>query len=205
MHDDLLDAVDWAVKQGVTTPDKVAIMGGSYGGYAALAGVAFTPTKFACAVDIVGPSNLETLLSTIPPYWEAGKKQMFSRMGDPTTDAGKAVLRAASPLYKADQIVKPLLIGQGANDPRVKQAESDQIVQAMQAKKIPVSYVLFPDEGHGFARPENRIAFNAVTESFLGQCLGGRVEPIGDTVRRSSAKVVTGAEHVPGLQDAAKP
>ena len=205
MHDDLLDAVDWAVKQGVTTPEKVAIMGGSYGGYAALAGVTFTPTKFACAVDIVGPSNLETLLSTIPPYWEAGKKQMYSRMGDPTTEAGKAVLRAASPLYKADRIVRPLLIGQGANDPRVKQAESDQIVQAMQAKKIPVSYVLFPDEGHGFARPENRIAFNAVTESFLGQCLGGRVEPVGDTVKRSSAKVVAGAEHVPGLADAIKP
>lgn len=205
MHDDLIDAVDWAVKQGVTTADKVAIMGGSYGGYAALAGVTFTPTKFACAVDIVGPSNLETLLSTIPPYWEAGKKQMYSRMGDPTTDAGKAVLRAASPLYKADRIVRPLLIGQGANDPRVKQAESDQIVQAMQAKKIPVSYVLFPDEGHGFARPENRIAFNAVTESFLGQCLGGRVEPLGDTVKRSSAKVVAGAEHVPGLADAIKP
>jgi dipeptidyl aminopeptidase/acylaminoacyl peptidase len=205
MHDDLMDAVDWAVKQGVTTPEKVAIMGGSYGGYAALAGVTFTPTKFACAVDIVGPSNLETLLSTIPPYWEAGKKQMYSRMGDPTTDAGKAVLRAASPLYKADRIVRPLLIGQGANDPRVKQAESDQIVQAMQAKKIPVSYVLFPDEGHGFARPENRIAFNAVTESFLGQCLGGRVEPVGDTVKRSSAKVVAGAEHVPGLADAIKP
>lgn len=205
MHDDLIDAVDWAVKQGVTTADKVAIMGGSYGGYAALAGVTFTPTKFACAVDIVGPSNLETLLSTIPPYWEAGKKQMYSRMGDPTTDAGKAVLRAASPLYKADRIVRPLLIGQGSNDPRVKQAESDQIVQAMQAKKIPVSYVLFPDEGHGFARPENRIAFNAVTESFLGQCLGGRVEPLGDTVKRSSAKVVAGAEHVPGLADAIKP
>ena len=205
MHDDLLDAVAWAVKQGVTTPDKVAIMGGSYGGYAALAGVAFTPTTFACAVDIVGPSNLETLLSTIPPYWEAGKKQMYSRMGDPTTDEGKAVLRAASPLYKADRIVRPLLIGQGANDPRVKQAESDQIVQAMQAKKIPISYVLFPNEGHGFQRPENRIAFNAVTESFLGQCLGGRVEPIGDTVKQSSAKVVTGAEHVPGLQDATKP
>jgi dipeptidyl aminopeptidase/acylaminoacyl peptidase len=204
MHDDLLDAVDWAVKHGVTTPDKVAIMGGSYGGYAALAGAAFTPKTFACAVDIVGPSNLETLLATIPPYWEAGRKQMYSRMGDPSTDEGKAVLRAASPLYKADQIQRPLLIGQGANDPRVKQAESDQIVQAMQAKQIPVTYVLYPDEGHGFAKPTNRIGFNAIAESFLGQCLGGRVEPLGETLRQSTAQVLKGAEHVPGLQEAAK-
>jgi dipeptidyl aminopeptidase/acylaminoacyl peptidase len=204
MHNDLLDAVDWAVKQGVTTKDKVAIMGGSYGGYAALAGVTFTPTTFACAVDIVGPSNLETLLGSIPPYWEALKKQMYSRMGDPTTDEGKAILRAASPLYKADQIVRPLLIGQGANDPRVKQAESDQIVGAMQSKKIPVTYVLYPDEGHGFAKPNNRIGFNAITEAFLGGCLGGRVEPLGETVRQSTAQIVHGAEHVPGLADAAK-
>lgn len=204
MHDDLIDAVNWAVKQGVTSADKVAIMGGSYGGYAALAGVAFTPTTFACAVDIVGPSNLETLLSTIPPYWEAGKKQMYSRMGDPTTDEGKAILRAASPLYKADQIVRPLLIGQGANDPRVKQAESDQIVQAMQAKDIPVTYVVYPDEGHGFAKPNNRIGFNAIAESFLGNCLGGRVEPLGETVRQSTAQVAHGADFVPGLKAAAE-
>ena len=203
MHDDLIDAVNWAVKQGVTAADKVAIMGGSYGGYAALAGLTFTPTTFACAVDIVGPSNLETLLGTIPPYWEAGKKQMYSRMGDPTTEEGKAILRAASPLYKADQIVRPLLIGQGANDPRVKQAESDQIVTAMQAKKIPVSYVLYPDEGHGFAKPNNRIGFNAIAEAFLGNCLGGRVEPLGETVRQSTAQIVHGAEFVPGLAAAA--
>ena len=203
MHNDLLDAVDWAVKQGITSADKVAIMGGSYGGYAALAGVALSPTIFACAVDIVGPSNLETLLSTIPPYWEAGKKQMYSRMGDPTTEEGKAILRAASPLYKADQIVRPLLIGQGANDPRVKQAESDQIVTAMQTKKIPVTYVLYPDEGHGFAKPNNRIGFNAVAEAFLGNCLGGRVEPLSETVRQSTAQVVHGAEYVPGLKEAA--
>jgi len=204
MHDDLIDAVNWAVKQGVTSADKVAIMGGSYGGYAALAGLAFTPTTFACAVDIVGPSNLETLLGTIPPYWEAGKKQMYSRMGDPTTDEGKAVLRAASPLYKADQIVRPLLIGQGANDPRVKQAESDQIVQAMQAKNIPVTYVLYPDEGHGFAKPNNRIGFNAIAESFLGHCLGGRVEPLGETVRQSTAQIAHGADYLPGLKAAAE-
>jgi len=202
MHNDLLDAVEWAVKQGVTTTEKVAIMGGSYGGYATLAGLAFTPKVFACGVDIVGPSNLETLLATIPPYWEAGRKQMYSRMGDPNTPEGKQTLRNASPLYKADQIVRPLLIGQGANDPRVKQAESDQIVTAMQAKKIPVTYVLYPDEGHGFAKPSNNIGFNAITESFLGSCLGGRVEALGDTLGKSTGQVKSGAEHVPGLADA---
>lgn len=202
MHDDLIDAVNWAVKQGVTRADQVAIMGGSYGGYATLAGLAFTPTTFACGVDIVGPSNLETLLATIPPYWEAGRKQFALRMGDPATEAGRTILRAASPLYKADQIQRPLLIGQGANDPRVKQAESDQIVQAMQAKKIPVTYVLYPDEGHGFAKPGNRIGFFAVSEAFLGRCLGGRVEPLGETQRQSTAQVVHGAEFVPGLKEA---
>jgi dipeptidyl aminopeptidase/acylaminoacyl peptidase len=137
MHDDLLDATDWAVKSGITTDDKVAIMGGSYGGYATLAGLAFTPEKFACGVDIVGPSNLNTLLKTIPPYWEAGKAQMYARMGNPTTPEGQALLKERSPLYKADQIKRPLLIGQGANDPRVNVAESEQIVNAMKEKGIP--------------------------------------------------------------------
>ncbi|MES3022948.1 MAG: S9 family peptidase [Pseudomonadota bacterium] len=202
MHDDLLDAVDWAVAQGVTTRDKVAIMGGSYGGYATLAGLAFTPDRFACGVDIVGPSNLNTLLGTIPPYWESYKQQMYKRMGDPTTEAGKAVLKERSPLYSADKIIRPLLIGQGANDPRVNVAESDQIVDAMRAKNIPVTYVVFPDEGHGFARPANNIAFMSVTENFLSKCLGGRAEPIGATVKASSAQIKHGAEYAPGLKDA---
>jgi len=204
MHDDLLDAVDWAVKSGVTTSDKVAIMGGSYGGYATLAGMAFTPDKFACGVDIVGPSNLQTLLKTIPAYWEAGKVQFYKRMGDPTTADGVALLKERSPLYRAGDIKHPLLIGQGANDPRVNKAESEQIVDAMKAKGIPVTYVLFPDEGHGFARPANNIAFNAVTENFLGKCLGGRAEPIGETVRKSSATVPHGAEFAPGLVEASR-
>ncbi|MCY7279821.1 MAG: S9 family peptidase [Sphingomonas bacterium] len=204
MHDDLLDAVDWAVKSGVTSPDKVAIMGGSYGGYATLAGMAFTPDKFACGVDIVGPSNLETLLKTIPAYWEAGKVQFYKRMGDPTTAEGRALLVERSPLYKAGNIKRPLLIGQGANDPRVNKAESEQIVDAMKAKGIPVTYVVFPDEGHGFARPVNNIAFNAVTENFLSQCLGGRAEPIGGTVRASTAQVPHGAQFAPGLAEAVR-
>jgi len=202
MHDDLLDAVDWAVKRGVTADDKVAIMGGSYGGYAVLAGLTFTPDEFACGVNIVGVSNLKTLLETIPPYWEAGRAQFHARMGDPNTPEGAALLRERSPLFFADRIKKPLLIGHGANDPRVKQAESDQIVKAMQEKNIPVTYVVFPDEGHGFARPENSIAFFAVTENFLQGCLGGRAEPIGEALRPSTAQVRAGAEIVPGLEEA---
>ena len=204
MHDDLIDVAQWAVKQGISPADKIAIMGGSYGGYATLAGLAFTPTAFACGVDIVGPSNLETLLKTIPPYWEPIVKQFHERMGNPGTPEGLALLKAASPLYSADKIVRPLLIGQGANDPRVNKAESDQIVAAMKAKNIPVTYVLFPDEGHGFAKPANNIAFNAVAENFLSTCLGGRAEPIGETVKGSTAQIVDGGQFVSGLGTAAK-
>jgi len=199
MHDDLVDAVDWAVKSGIADPAKVAIMGGSYGGYATLVGLTYTPDLFACGIDIVGPSNLETLLETIPPYWEPQVKQFHERMGNPTTPEGKQLLIDRSPLYLADRIVKPLLIGQGANDPRVKQAESDQIADAMSKAGIPVTYVLFPDEGHGFAKPANNIAFNAIVENFLAPCLGGRAEGIDDTLTASTAQVVTGARFVQGL------
>ena len=202
MHDDLIDATDWAIAEGITSEDQVAIMGGSYGGYATLAGLTFTPEKFACGVDIVGPSNLETLLGTIPPYWAPLVKIFHERMGDPNTEEGLAILKAASPLYKADQITKPLLILQGANDPRVKQSESDQIVGAMKEAGIPVTYVLYPDEGHGFAKPNNNIAFSAISENFLRTCLGGRSEPIGDTVANSTAQILEGVEHVSGLEDA---
>ena len=204
MHDDLIDGVEWAVKNGVTTKDNVAIMGGSYGGYATLVGMTFTPDAFKCGVDIVGPSNLVTLFKTFPSYWASFMEQWYRRVGDPRTEAGMEVLVQASPLTHVDKIKKPLLIAQGANDPRVIQAESDQIVQAMQAKKIPVTYVLFPDEGHGFARPENSKAFNAVAEGFLGTCLGGRVQPIGEDFAGSSITVPTGADGVAGLADALK-
>ncbi|UVI40473.1 S9 family peptidase [Qipengyuania spongiae] len=203
MQYDIHDALDWAVQQGITTRDKAAIMGGSYGGYATLANMAFYPEKFACGVDIVGPSNLETLLKTIPPYWEPIIRQFHDRMGDPGTPEGLAALKEMSPLYAADRISKPLLIGQGANDPRVNKAESDQIVEAMEADGIPVTYVLFPDEGHGFREPANNIAFNAVAENFLSTCLGGRAEPVGNTVANSSAQIVTGGEYVRGLGPAA--
>ena len=202
MHDDLIDAVNWAVGEGITSADKVAIMGGSYGGYATLAGLTFTPETFACGVDIVGPSNLNTLLATVPPYWASFYEQLARRMGDPRTEEGRKWLTERSPLTHADKITKPLLIGQGANDPRVKQAESDQIVDAMKAKGIPGTYVLCPDAGHGFARPENNKAFNAITENFLAKCLGGRAQPIGEDLAGSSTTVPTGAEGVAGLAEA---
>src|SRR5581483_5170957 len=156
MHDDLLDAVAWAVREGIADRSRVAIMGGSYGGYATLAGLAFTPEVFCCGVDIVGPSNLETLLATIPPYWAAFFENLARRVGDPRTEEGRKLLQERSPLHSAGATARPLLIGQGANDPRVKQAESDQIITAMRAKGLPVTYVLYPEEGHGFAVPENR-------------------------------------------------
>jgi dipeptidyl aminopeptidase/acylaminoacyl peptidase len=172
MHTDLIDGKDWAAKSGLADAKKVCIMGGSYGGYATLAGVAFSPDAFACGVDIVGPSNLYTLLKTIPPYWSTLLSTFHKRMGD-----SEVFLKTQSPLFKADQIKVPLLIGQGANDPRVNKAESDQIVAAMRKNDKPVVYYVFPDEGHGFARPQNREAFDAATEQFLAKYLGGRFEP----------------------------
>jgi dipeptidyl aminopeptidase/acylaminoacyl peptidase len=204
MHDDLLDAVAWAVKEGIADASRVAIMGGSYGRYATLAGLAFTPAVFCCGVDIVGPSNLETLLATIPPYWAAFFENLARRVGDPRTEAGRGLLKARSPLYAAGDITKPLLIGQGANDPRVKQAESDQIIAAMRAKGLPVTYVLYPEEGHGFAEPANRIAFFAIAEAFLASHLGGRAEPIGNDFAAANFNVPEGAAAVPGLAAALK-
>lgn len=200
MHQDLLDAVEWAVGSQIAQRDKIAIMGGSYGGYATLAGVTLTPDTFACGVDIVGPSNIVTLLETVPPYWAPIKALFQARVGDHTTDAGKRALLEVSPLTHAGDIKRPLLIAQGANDPRVKQSESDQIVKAMQAKHIPVGYVLFPDEGHGFARPENNVAFMAVAEAFLSVHLGGAYQPLtAAELSASTLQVVAGSETLPGL------
>lgn len=191
MHDDLIDAVEWAVANGIADRDRVGIFGGSYGGYAALAGVTFTPDVFAASVAIVGPSNLITLLNSLPPYWAPMIEMFAKRVADHRTPEGRRKLRDMSPLTQVDEIKKPLLIGQGANDPRVKQPESDQIVKAMQAKNLPVTYVLYPDEGHGFAKPENNIAFQAVAETFLAEHLGGRAEPITDELAKSTALVVS--------------
>ena len=170
MQNDLIDAKRWLIKQGYANPEKVAIYGGSYGGYATLVGLTFTPTEFCCGVDIVGPSNLVSLLQTIPPYWGPMKSQFDVRVGKLETE--KEFLESKSPLFKANDIVRPLLIAQGANDPRVKQAESDQIVAIMRKNNKPVDYMLFQDEGHGFVRPENRLKFYAEAEQFLGKYLG---------------------------------
>jgi|CZLB01.1.fsa_nt_gi dipeptidyl aminopeptidase/acylaminoacyl peptidase len=174
MQDDLVDAVAFAVGQGWADPARVAIYGGSYGGYAALAGATFTPDLFRCAVDIVGPSNLKTLIETIPPYWAPMVAQFHRRVGDPAVDA--EFLWSRSPLSRVSSIRIPLLIAQGANDPRVKQAESEQIVAALREAGIDHEYLLFPDEGHGFAKPENRLRFYAAAERFLARHLGGRAE-----------------------------
>jgi dipeptidyl aminopeptidase/acylaminoacyl peptidase len=190
MHTDLVDGVQWAVKQGVADPKRIAIGGGSYGGYAALAGAAFTPDTFRCAVDIVGPSNLATLLHSIPPYWEPERAVFTTRMGDPDDPAQAEAMRASSPLFSADKIRIPMLIGQGANDPRVKMAESEQIVAAIAKHGGRATYVLYSDEGHGFARPPNNLDFAGRVETFLAAQLGGRAQPLaGERQPGSTAQV----------------
>jgi dipeptidyl aminopeptidase/acylaminoacyl peptidase len=200
MHQDLLDGVEWLVANGIAPRERIAIMGGSYGGYATLAGMTLTPDVFACGVDIVGPSNLLTLVKTIPPYWEPIVAMFKARMGDWDTEAGRQAMTEVSPLTHAAAIQRPLLIGQGANDPRVNVRESDQIVKAMQEKGIPVSYIVFPDEGHGFARPENNMAFYATAEAFLSEHLGGAYQPmVADDFKGSSLKISAGRDGIPGL------
>jgi dipeptidyl aminopeptidase/acylaminoacyl peptidase len=176
MQDDITWGVKYLVEKGIADKNRVAIMGGSYGGYATLAGLAFTPDLYACGVDIVGPSNIFTLLESVPAYWESGRAFLYGMVGDPNTEAGKNRIREASPLFSADKIVKPLLIIQGANDPRVKQAEADQIVVALRDKGKQVAYLLAKDEGHGFAKPLNKKAMYAEVEQFLASVLKGRAQ-----------------------------
>ncbi len=202
MHDDLVDAVDWAVGKGIAKKNKIAVYGASYGGYASLVGLSFTPEKFACGVDVVGPSNLNTMLANMPAYWRSYLDTFKRRVGDPATAEGKKLLRERSPLFRAAKIRRPLLIAQGANDPRVKQSEADQIVRAMRKNGLPATYVLYADEGHGFVRPQNRLSFYAIAEKFLAQCLGGRAEPIGEDFEGSSVAVPSGKEHIEGLKEA---
>lgn len=174
MHDDLLDAIDHLVSEGTVDRDRVGIYGGSYGGYAALVGATFTPDVFRCAVDMVGPSNLSTLIESVPEYWKPQIALFHTKVGNPETEA--EFLWSRSPLSRVDDIVIPVLIAQGKNDPRVKEAEAQQIVDAMAAKGLPYEYLLFTDEGHGLVRPENRERFYAAAESFLATHLGGRAE-----------------------------
>lgn len=183
MHDDLIDAVNRSIEHKIADPKKIAIMGGSYGGYATLVGLTFTPDIFACGVDIVGPSNIFTLVKSVPPYWEPILNSFKKRVGPWDTKEDIEALEQISPLTFTDKIKKPLFIAQGAHDPRVKQAESDQIVKAMQNKNIPVIYALYNDEGHGFVKPENRLSYYALIEQFLAKTLGGRTEAIGDDLK----------------------
>ncbi|MEP0773013.1 MAG: S9 family peptidase [Acidobacteriota bacterium] len=175
MQHDLTDAVKWAIAKGIVHPERVCIYGGSYGGYATLAGLVFTPELYACGVDIVGPSHIKTLFESIPPYWAPIKKQFVLRVGDAENDP--ELNRRISPFFHADKVRAPLIIAQGANDPRVNIRESDQMVQAMRDKGLPVTYVVYTDEGHGFARPSNRLDFYGRVDEFLARHLGGRAEP----------------------------
>ncbi|TKR78291.1 hypothetical protein L596_019121 [Steinernema carpocapsae] len=194
MQYDLLDGVDFLVEMGVVDKNKVAIMGGSYGGYATLVGMTFTPETFACGVDIVGPSNLLTLLETMPPYWLGMYNEMVKTLGaNVDSEAGRLSLRSRSPLFYANQVKNPLLILHGANDPRVKQAESDQFVDELKKNHIPVTYVLFGDEGHGFTKPHNTLAFAGLVENFLGKCLHGAVESFTLGQYNSSATLIADA------------
>lgn len=187
MHDDLVDAVKWAVGQGFADAKRVAIYGGSYGGYAALVGASFTPDVFACAVDIVGPSSIVTLIKSIPPYWKPAIAIFDKRVG--SLDKDEAFLVSRSPISKVDAIRIPLLVAQGAKDPRVTQPESDAIVAAVRAKGKDVEYLLFPDEGHGFAQPDNRMAYYASAEGFLAKHLGGRAQPPTEVEAKKLAEV----------------
>jgi dipeptidyl aminopeptidase/acylaminoacyl peptidase len=202
MQTDLTDGVRWAVDQGIADPARVAIFGGSYGGYAALAGAAFTPDLYRCAVDECGPSNLFTLLASLPPYWQVARPLFFTRVGNPGDPSDKELLTAASPLFFADKIKIPILIGQGANDPRVKQAEAEQIVDAIARHRGSAVYVLYAGEGHGFVRPENRLDFTARMEKFLAANLGGRYEPMkGDSIPGSTVKLRVVGASAPALQN----
>ena len=178
MHDDLIDAVNWAVGEGIADPKRIGILGASYGGYATLVGLSFTPDVFVCGVDIVGPSNLVTLVESFPDYWKPFlSARWYPIVGDPSNPEDRKDMLARSPITRVDRIRAPLLVGQGANDPRVKQAESDTIVAALRKRGVPVEYIVFPDEGHGFARPENQLKFSTAAEAFLAKHLGGRFEP----------------------------
>jgi dipeptidyl aminopeptidase/acylaminoacyl peptidase len=202
MHDDLIDAVKWAVDAGIAIPDKVAIYGGSYGGYATLVGLTFTPTAFACGIDIVGPSSLVSLIESFPEYWKPFmESSWYRRVGNPAKPEEREHLLSRSPITRIDQVQRPILVAQGANDPRVTKKESDQMVAGLVARKTPVTYVLYADEGHGFARPENRVSFYAISEGFLSKCLGGRAEALG-SFQGAKISVPEGADAVPGLAQA---
>ena len=180
----------WCIKEKIADSNKIAIVGGSYGGYATLAGLTFTPDFFACGVDIVGISNLVTNIKSKPSYWDFYMARYMKKIGgNPDTKEGIEFLKARSPINFVDRIKKPLLIAHGANDPRIKQAESEQIVSEMKTQNIPVAYLLYPDEGHGFKKPQNKLSFFALMEKFLATHLYGTYEEIKDEIENSSVKI----------------
>jgi dipeptidyl aminopeptidase/acylaminoacyl peptidase len=199
MQDDLLDAVQWAVEEGVAQPERVAIFGASYGGYAALTGVSDTPERFACGVSFAGVANLSTMLGALPPYWTTWRDELYLRVGDPRTAEGARLLRDRSPLYRAGDIESPLLLAFGGRDRLSSRAETDQIAQSIRARRGSLTYLIYPDEGHGLARAQNRLSFYAVAEQFLGACLGGRIEQVGTAFEGASLQAIDGAASVPGL------
>lgn len=200
MYDDVVDAVRWAVAEGIADERRLAIMGASFGGYTTLAGLTRTPELFSCGIDLFGVSNLETFLATIPAHWKNYRAMWDRRVGALSSAEGRAFLRERSPIHHVGQIVRPVLVGQGSNDPRVVQAESDQMVAALQAQGTPVIYALYPDEGHSFERLPNKLSFFCLVEHFLARYLGGRCEPFDDSLVRSSLTVPVGAELLPGLE-----
>jgi dipeptidyl aminopeptidase/acylaminoacyl peptidase len=202
MLHDLDDAAQWAIDNDIADPAKIAILGGHYGGYAALAGLAFTPARYACGVSIGAPSNLVNMLGGMPPYWTSMRDILLKRVGDPSTEVGRRLLEAQSPALHASQISSPLFIAQGANDPIANQSDTRSIVQALKEKGVPVTYVLYPDEGGVLDRPADQASFYAIAEAFLGKCLGGRTQPIGDALKGSSTQIIEGAENIPGLIEA---
>jgi len=205
MDDDLLDVVAYAIDKKIADPARIAIMGGSYGGYATLVGLTRDPETYACGIDTVGPSNLEQLLRTIPPYWASGYPQLVKALGDPATPEGQALLKERSPLFAADRIKRPLMVVQGEHDPRVVKAHADEIVETLEKHKIPVTYVVAKNEGHGFVQPQNNLANLALSESFLARCLGGRSEPIhAEELEAATLDIPVGANLIEGYAAAAK-
>jgi dipeptidyl aminopeptidase/acylaminoacyl peptidase len=199
MHDDLIDAVNWAIAQGIADPKRVGFFGASYGGYSALTAATKTPEMFACIIDVFGISNLITFMATVPPYWGPWFSVWKNRLADPGTEQGRAFLAERSPINHLERATRPILIAQGMQDVRVVAAESQQMVAALQKRGVPLTYITFADEGHGFVRPQNQLAFNAVAEAFLAKHLGGRFQPVGNDFAGSTLKIETGGELVPGL------
>ena len=202
MHDDLLDGVQWAIDKGVTAKDRVAVMGLSYGGYSTLVSLSFTPDTFQCGVDLAGPSNLVRQVAGMPDWWTWQRPQFVNRVGDPATKEGAADLMRRSPIARVDAISKPLLVTNGANDPRIFPSQSEEIVDALKARGKPVTYAFYPDEGHVYAKDATNISFAAIAEHFLSKCLGGPAEPYGDDLAGSQVELKTGAGFVPGLERA---